>query len=137
MCFLLKSGAKIEVCKQTSKYFIHFFILPPHKPSIIILQSANNSSSYRVGQADISRRASPPLLLPGQKPSASPYSTKRLRLEPAYAFHLSKQIRPHYPQTNQRLSPLLPMRQAKSRIGAHPRTLPAEYLHPACAKPRK
>jgi len=25
MCFLLKSGAKIEVCKQTSKYFVHFF----------------------------------------------------------------------------------------------------------------
>ena len=57
MRFLLKSGAKIEVCKQTSKYFVHFFTLPPRKSRIITSQSANNSSFYHAEQADISRRA--------------------------------------------------------------------------------
>jgi len=57
MCFLLKSGAKIEVCKQTSKYFVHFFIfyrmnhaLLLCNQQIIVLFAALNKQIFLVEQ---------------------------------------------------------------------------------------
>ncbi len=57
MCFLLKSGAKIEVCKQTSKYFVHFFtlhlanrVLLLRNQQIIVLFTTLNKQIFLVEQ---------------------------------------------------------------------------------------
>lgn len=57
LCFLLKSGAKIEICKQTSKYFVHFFIfyrvnraLLLCNQQIIVLFTALNKQIFLVKQ---------------------------------------------------------------------------------------
>ena len=107
MRFLLKSGAKIEVCKpQTSKYFDYFFTLPKHHlqyfaleyryfaiSQIIVLLTALNKQIFFVKQV-----GSRNYLVKGIQFLF--IQTKRHRLEPAYAFRLSKQIQQHYRQTD-------------------------------------
>ena len=132
MRFLLKSGAKIEVCPEISKYFGTFFhiryISYICNNQIIILLAALHQQIFVIQQVSSCNQ-------PDRKQPVFLCSKRRRRPAPACAFRLSTQIQPHCLRTDRLPSHRQPAHHGIPQTEEHPQTQPAKYLRPTFSTP--